>query len=401
MNLAIKGANKVEWKRPRDGKEFVGFLAGGYQDTRKEIIAELWQRYGIRIVAHIGNEKRRDLNTFIPNHVEVVVLLADDLDGGLLQRVLRCARAIGAETIGIDRKKKPQFWDVTFNGNGYSSPPNWRDGVLIANVADPKRLEAERKAELAAIEETRPAWIDPALRPVKIADAVAVISQYIPEQPKQQQPPTPSPPQDDVKKLTPWAKALIEEREKLGISQVDASRRCNMNQTMMSSYERGVSIPQYGYYQMLLTLFPNLPPPPNMRGQISYEKHGGVVRHGGGVDKVGPPGSALTTKKLKTAAQAFNGKPEAAPAPSPPAPVAEKPAPAQMTITQPLAPPVNLASPYLAAPRTQEELLTINLRSGGTITLTASVNLLKLRGDDRVFVFEIIDRLQAYEDAKK
>lgn len=41
----------------------------------------------------------------------------------------------------------------------------------------------------------------------------------------------------------------------------------------------------------------------------------------------------------------------------------------------------------------------IALKGGGTLTLSASVDILKLRGDDRLFVFDIIDKLNQYEEA--
>lgn len=39
------------------------------------------------------------------------------------------------------------------------------------------------------------------------------------------------------------------------------------------------------------------------------------------------------------------------------------------------------------------------LRSGGRITLSLSVDLFSLRGEDRDFVFDLIDKMSAYEDA--
>jgi hypothetical protein len=45
------------------------------------------------------------------------------------------------------------------------------------------------------------------------------------------------------------------------------------------------------------------------------------------------------------------------------------------------------------------ESLTVKLKSGGSITLTASTSFIKMSADDRNFVFDIIDRLQKYESA--
>src|ERR1051325_1664783 len=44
---------------------------------------------------------------------------------------------------------------------------------------------------------------------------------------------------------------------------------------------------------------------------------------------------------------------------------------------------------------------TIKLRRGGSLTLTLAVNLLQLQGDDRTFVFDLIDKLDAYEEGSK
>lgn len=40
---------------------------------------------------------------------------------------------------------------------------------------------------------------------------------------------------------------------------------------------------------------------------------------------------------------------------------------------------------------------TIQLKRGGSLTLSLAVNILELKGDDRAFVFELIDRLEEYE----
>ncbi len=40
---------------------------------------------------------------------------------------------------------------------------------------------------------------------------------------------------------------------------------------------------------------------------------------------------------------------------------------------------------------------TIQLRRGGSLTLSLAVNILELKGEDRAFVFELIDRLEEYE----
>jgi hypothetical protein len=46
--------------------------------------------------------------------------------------------------------------------------------------------------------------------------------------------------------------------------------------------------------------------------------------------------------------------------------------------------------------RTLGEAITIDLRSGGTLTVSASTSFFKMSSQDRAFVFDIIDRLQQY-----
>lgn len=41
---------------------------------------------------------------------------------------------------------------------------------------------------------------------------------------------------------------------------------------------------------------------------------------------------------------------------------------------------------------------TIELNSGGTVTVSLDVNILELKGDDRQFVFDLIDKLTGYEE---
>ena len=44
---------------------------------------------------------------------------------------------------------------------------------------------------------------------------------------------------------------------------------------------------------------------------------------------------------------------------------------------------------------------TIQLRRGGSLTLSYSVNLWELKGEDRQFVFDLIDKIDAYEEGSK
>ncbi len=49
-------------------------------------------------------------------------------------------------------------------------------------------------------------------------------------------------------------------------------------------------------------------------------------------------------------------------------------------------------------PATTGESKTVSLRSGGTLTISASLGWLSLSTEDRNFVFELIDKLAAYEN---
>jgi hypothetical protein len=49
------------------------------------------------------------------------------------------------------------------------------------------------------------------------------------------------------------------------------------------------------------------------------------------------------------------------------------------------------------APAAPPMTKTVQLRSGGTLVLTASLDLFALGADDRAFVFELIDKLRQYE----
>jgi hypothetical protein len=49
-----------------------------------------------------------------------------------------------------------------------------------------------------------------------------------------------------------------------------------------------------------------------------------------------------------------------------------------------------------ATPRKRGTATTIKLRSGGSITLTLSIDLFNLTGEDRGFVLGLVDSLAAY-----
>lgn len=59
--------------------------------------------------------------------------------------------------------------------------------------------------------------------------------------------------------------------------------------------------------------------------------------------------------------------------------------------------------PYMEAEPEDEEPppgdeMTIRLRNGGSVTVSLSVSLVRLRGEDRRFVFELLDKLHEYEE---
>ncbi len=65
---------------------------------------------------------------------------------------------------------------------------------------------------------------------------------------------------------------------------------------------------------------------------------------------------------------------------------------------QPGAAPAEAASPAEPA---QGVSRTVALRSGGSLTVTASLDLFGLSAEDRAFVFDLIDRLQKYSRQEK
>lgn len=413
VTKAFGGLKQMEWKKPKDGKEFLGCLIGGRQDTRREIAEELIKRYGIRVLKHFGDEMKKTPGAiFIDPRVEVVVFLADDLSDIVLNKVLACCRAGGQTHVGINRKQK-QTWDVHMGAAGFSNPPKWN---LIPNIADPDTLEAKRLAELAALdamEKPRTAYADEVK--VTLGDKLKLVATEKPDDIINKYKPAPKVVPVAVVKTgksgrgtahpglrsadagsTPWAATIIKAREALGITQGKAARKMGISQGNLSSYERGKTIPLYAtWILMKAVLGDEIGKPPGMLGQTSYEERGGADLPGK------PPKPSLTAK------EAFSAKPT----PEPVVTKVEAPAPAPPVVTPPpavvlAAPPTPAQDPERFAAKVikamdQEELLTVNLRSGGTITLTASVQLMKIKKEDREFVFSIIDALQAYEEKKE
>lgn len=410
----LTGLNKMEWKKPRDGESFLGYLIGGRKETREEIGKTLRQWYGIKIWKSFGDEMRKTPGgIFIDPRAEVVVFLADDLSDIVIDKVMKCCRAGGQTLVGINRKSR-HTWDRDFAAHGFNNPPGW---ILIPNIADPDRLESQRLAEQAALdamEKPRPAYVEEAR--VTIGDKLKlvekkpedIINQYVPGKNKT---PTvvPTPPRTTPSKRgtlkpgerspnagsTPLGAALIKAREALGFTQGEAARQMSISQGNLSSYERGHTIPLYASWLRMRELLGDaIPKPEGMLGQKSYEARGGDAG-------ATPRGKEITTKL--TAKEAFGGKPAPALTPAPaPAPVAARVADAA---PQPPVLPVAQAEVPAPAPAPTasagEERVTVKLKSGGTITLSTSVSLLKLKGPDRKFVFEMIDALQAYEEEKK
>jgi Predicted membrane protein len=414
--IAVKG--QKEWRRPRDGKEFVGVLVGGYSETRKEIIAEVWKRYGIRVVNHFGLEKRKEMSLYIRSDAEICIILSQDIDP-MLPRVLKACAAGMIPTIGIERR--PHTWDTAFATEGFSNPPKWRDGFLIDNPADPVKLEEQRKKELAELEKPRVAWTDPKLavspKPT-LADVAPPVSQIVKNIMA-----APAPGKRHVRGPVnnKFAILLRKTRTDAGLSQAQLAKKMETRQSVVSRWEHETepSLPLYEAYLKLREILPGLPVEvEGMQGKKVFEER--ARREEKAAPKKSPvslvpPPAPYVPPGTKTAAQAFGAAPAKAPEPErtpppPPAPVVvETPAPPPPVA--PVAPPppkedpevfakrvIAAMAPPAPAAQVGEELLTVRLRSGGSITLTASVSLMKLKGPDRKFVFDMIDMLQAYED---
>lgn len=412
--LAVNGSRKMDWKTPRDGKEFVGFVAGSRRDTRDAFGRVFLERYGIRMVKHIGHEHRKEVSSLtIPSNTEIVIIIADDIHDAQLTRLMHCLKAMPHTdhlSIEFSKRKNLPSWDLVFNSNGYSSPPRWREG-LIANLADSKTLEEQRLAELAAIEETRTAYVDPALRgksdpklstslAAKLS-AVEVIDKYKPKPPVPPAPPVKrgGPPKGSarpghniVEPATPWAKELRDMRTALGISQGEMSRRMGTAQGVLSGWERGVSVPLWGYFLELRKHLPSLSEPPDIMGRKAFES-GISIKRGKKGEK-------------KSAKEAFGGEKAAANSqPVAPAPVVQAVRVERAVVAKaPPPPPPPAPAPVVAvAPPAPSpgDVTLVELRGGGTLTITVSVNLMKLRGEDRAFVLALTDLVGDYEEGKK
>jgi len=402
----LTGLPKMEWKTPRDKEAFLGYLVGGRRDTREEIGKELRKRYGIKIWKSFGEEMKKTPGAiFIDPRAEVVVFLADDIPDSVLKKVLECCKVAGMiPTVGINRKEKHR-WDFSFAAMGFNNPPGW---LTIPNIADLDRLEAQRLAEQAALdamEKPRPAYVEEAK--VTIGDKLKLVTakpedlvnKYVPTKNGAMKPAAPPPtgkrggPRPGSKvgipKISPpgFPQHVRSTREMMGLSQGEFTKKLGGGtpQAVVSSWELGHTIPSYEKWLLLHKLCPDIPMPEGIRGEKKWKKTHAA-------EPIEPIG------KL-SAKEAFGGSAKPAVEAIKPEPVALAPAPAPVVAPTPPvpAPPVAQA----VAQQTGEEHVTVKLKSGGTITLSTSVSLLKLKGPDRKFVFEIIDALQAYEEVKE
>jgi hypothetical protein len=64
-------------------------------------------------------------------------------------------------------------------------------------------------------------------------------------------------------------------------------------------------------------------------------------------------------------------------------------------------PRIEIPAPAIPAPHAGGTSKSVNLASGGTLTISASLDLFSLTLDDRSFVFSLIDKLEEYEKASK
>lgn len=283
--VAKQGKGRV-WRVPRDGKEFVGCLVGGYKDTRENMKREFLTRYGIRIVSHFGLEKRKDPDLYVPLGTEICVILTDDVEK-MLPRVLKAALKANVPTIGIERK--PGAWDTIFSAEGFANPPRFRDGfdvdkldqaLAMANKIDIGKMEEERLLEIKAIDDKpRLAYEDPALRDArlgKLADAFAAVEKA----------PSPPPPKiaapvghhggtlkpgQTVPAGEGFGQILRSAREAMGWTQGKLAKKIGRAQGNLSSWERGASIPLYEAWMDMKKHLPDLPEPEGMQGKHTYD----------------------------------------------------------------------------------------------------------------------------------
>jgi transcriptional regulator with XRE-family HTH domain len=271
---------------------------------------------------------------------------------------------------------------------GYQNPPRFRDGMDVdkplPEPAIPTQAETEKRLkELEELEKPRMAYVDPKLaKPTLAAVAPPTLATVI------KQPDMVKPSGRGTTDNT-FAKLLRAARLDAGYSQGALGKKINTHQTVISKWENiaDPSLPIYETYTELRKILPTLPDfVPGMMGKAVYEA------------------------KLKEE-EAKKPKVIPVPPPKPYVPPARESVRAEVMTTQeslalttpqpPAPPPAPAPAPAPVEPTGQEEYVTVKLRSGGTITLKADVNLFKLKGEDRAFVFTLIDQLQAYEEGGK
>ena len=387
------------WNRPRDGKEFIGVLVGGYHDTRKEIISELWKRYGIKIVSHFGLEKRREKTLVVRADAEICVILTGDVEK-MIDRVLVACKLSRVPHIGITRKQ--HTWDATFAAMGFANPPRFRDGMDVDKPVEETQEDIERQLKrLEELEKPIVAYVDPKLAAPKLAEIVPpelikAVEKPTPPAPVKVSPPAPPAPARGTTSPV-FAKLLREARLAAGYSQGALGKKINTHQTVVSKWESVAepSLPLYETYLELRKILPTLPDyVPGMMGKAVYEERMKAEEaKRPKVIPVPPPNAYAPPMKAKEPPKPESVKAEVMEMPPPPP---TPPAQASFMLVASAPPP-----PAPVAPAPEGETLTVNLKSGGTLTLNASVNAFRLSSKDRAFLFELIDKMREYEGGGK
>lgn len=410
MRVESKAGGKLRWM-PRPGEKYViACLVGGRYDTRTEAMRELKKRYGIDCQHHFGDEKRAEPNLFIPAGVDIVIIMVDAV-AKMMEKVMKAVNKSGKEHLGVKGYKFNAQWAETLKLHGFETPPRW-EGIDIDKV---QPVEEAPKV----IEPPRLVYVDPKLKAIeeekeKRAKELQEILKQPPAPLRAPHPLKGVRPGTTVEPTTAWAEEFRKAREATGLSQGEFGKKIGKAQGVVSSWERGNSVPLWEWYVKLKTVLPSLSEPPDIKGRLTYEQtHGKTVFLKPGTVVVPPPATPYAPPGAqKTAKEAFGGaKPAEVPAKRPepaPEPLVEVIHSEAQLMTPP--PPIvakkepdTVMALHLqteARKPTRGDERTITLRGGGTLTLSISVEILKLRGEDRVFVFDLIDKLADYEEKK-
>lgn len=405
MRVESKAGGKLRWM-PRPGEKYIiACLVGGRYDTRIEAMRELKKRYGIDCQHHFGDEKRADPTPlFIPPSVDIVIIMVDAMTkGNMMDRVLKAISKAGKEHLGVKGFKHNASWAETLKLHGFESPPRWEgidiDKLQVEDV--PKQIEPPRLV-----------YVDPKLKAMeeekeRRAKELQQILAQPPTPVAKEHPRAGMRPGTSVEPTTAWAEEFRKAREATGMSQGEFGKKIGKAQGVVSSWERGNSTPLWEWYVKLKNELPSLSEPPNIKGRQIYEQtHGKTVFLKPGMVVVPPPATPYTPPGAqKTAKEAFGPVKPAEVAkepPAPPEPKGETPAPPPPPVEAKREPEMVMALHLQTEARkpTRGDERTITLRGGGTLTLSISVEILKLRGEDRVFVFDLIDKLADYEEKK-